>query len=63
MIDKAVVDQVQAELARVLQEWTKDRLARYKYPRVVEFTDALPKNDRGKINRKALRTTHVEGTA
>jgi acyl-coenzyme A synthetase/AMP-(fatty) acid ligase len=44
-----------AALARDLQEHVKARLAAYKYPRVVEFAAALPKNDRGKIDRKNLR--------
>jgi benzoate-CoA ligase family protein len=38
-----------------LQEHVKTNLARYKYPRVVEFVDDLPKNDRGKVDKKALR--------
>jgi benzoate-CoA ligase family protein len=43
------------ELASELQEHVKTTLARYKYPRVVEFVDDLPKNDRGKVDKKALR--------
>ncbi|MCC6876815.1 MAG: benzoate-CoA ligase family protein [Sandaracinaceae bacterium] len=42
------------ELARELQEHCKTRLARYKFPREVEIVDALPRNDRGKIVRRAL---------
>ena len=41
-------------LARELQEFVKERLAPFKYPRLVEFTPALPKNDRGKIDRRRL---------
>ncbi|HEX8070585.1 MAG TPA: benzoate-CoA ligase family protein [Pyrinomonadaceae bacterium] len=44
-----------AELAAALQEFVKARLARYKYPRWIEFVPALPKNDRGKIDRKSLK--------
>jgi 2-aminobenzoate-CoA ligase len=33
----------------------KARLAPYKYPRAVEFAASLPKNDRGKIERRRLR--------
>jgi acyl-coenzyme A synthetase/AMP-(fatty) acid ligase len=33
----------------------KARLAKHKYPRVIEFVDDLPKNDRGKVDRRALR--------
>lgn len=42
-------------LALDLQEHVKTTLARYKYPRVIEFVDDLPKNDRGKVDKKALR--------
>ena len=41
-------------LARELQEFVKTRLAPFKYPRAVEFASALPKNDRGKIDRRRL---------
>ena len=41
-------------LARELQDFVKTRLAPFKYPRVVEFTLSLPKNDRGKIDRRRL---------
>jgi benzoate-CoA ligase family protein len=44
-----------AELEQELKEFVKMRLAAYKYPRWVEFRGDLPKNDRGKIDRKALR--------
>ncbi len=42
-------------LARELQELVKGRLAPFKYPRAVEFAPSLPKNDRGKIDRRRLR--------
>ncbi len=41
--------------AEDLQAHVKERLAPYKYPRVVQFIDALPKTDRGKIDRKKLK--------
>lgn len=43
-----------ASLCRALQEHVKERLSKHKYPRWVVFVDDLPKNDRGKIDRKAL---------
>ncbi|MBA2504482.1 MAG: AMP-binding protein [Thermoleophilaceae bacterium] len=43
------------ELARALQDHVKERTAPYKYPRIVEFTDALPKTASGKIKRAELR--------
>jgi acyl-coenzyme A synthetase/AMP-(fatty) acid ligase len=42
-------------LAKELQEHVRENLAKYKYPRVVEFVDDLPRNDRGKVDKKALR--------
>ena len=41
-------------LARELQDFVKARLAPFKYPRSVEFARSLPKNDRGKIDRRKL---------
>lgn len=43
------------DLARELQEHVKERIQPWKYPRQVVFMDALPKSDRGKILRTALR--------
>lgn len=42
-------------LAAALQALVKERLAPWKYPRQVRFLDGLPKNDRGKVQRTALR--------
>ncbi len=44
-----------AELERELQDFVRERLAKYKYPRAITFVDELPKNDRGKVDKKALR--------
>ena len=44
-----------AELAAALQEHVKAVIAPYKYPREVEFVDALPKTVTGKLQRFALR--------
>jgi benzoate-CoA ligase len=41
-------------LALELQEHAKTRLARYKFPRAVEFVAELPRNDRGKVVRRSL---------
>jgi benzoate-CoA ligase len=38
-----------------LKAFVKDRLAPYKYPRVIEFIDELPKTATGKIQRFKLR--------
>jgi 2-aminobenzoate-CoA ligase len=46
-----------AALVRELQDFVKQRIAPYKYPRVIEFLDALPKTATGKLQRKVLRRT------
>ena len=43
-------------LVKELQDFVKQRIAPYKYPRVIEFLEALPKTATGKLQRKALRT-------
>jgi acyl-coenzyme A synthetase/AMP-(fatty) acid ligase len=43
------------ELVRELQEHVRNETAPYKYPRIVEFADALPKTPSGKIKRAELR--------
>lgn len=43
-------------LANDLQDWVKQRLAPYKYPRVVEFRSELPKTQSGKTLRRLLRS-------
>jgi long-chain acyl-CoA synthetase len=35
--------------------YCKEHLAAYKYPRLVEFRDALPKGPTGKILKRELR--------
>ncbi len=42
-------------LTRELQGWVKTRTAPYKYPRIIDYVDALPKTVNGKIRRAAIR--------
>jgi benzoate-CoA ligase family protein len=51
---------VSAELESDLKDYVKSRLAVYKYPRWIEFRSELPKNDRGKIDRKLLKLLGAE---
>jgi len=44
------------ELTKELQTWVKKETAPYKYPRIVEYVDELPKTVGGKIKRKLIRT-------
>jgi acyl-coenzyme A synthetase/AMP-(fatty) acid ligase len=43
------------ELTRALQEYARQQMAGYKYPRKIEFVEALPKTASGKVKRKELR--------
>ena len=53
---KAVVALVPGQTlsAQELIAYTKERLAAYKYPRIVEFVDSLPKGPTGKILKREL---------
>jgi acetyl-CoA synthetase len=41
-------------LKKEIQDYVKRRTAPYKYPRIVEFRESLPKTTSGKIIRKQL---------
>jgi acetyl-CoA synthetase len=43
-----------------LQDYIKQKLLPYKYPRIVEFVDDLPKTGSGKIDRQALALARRE---
>jgi acetyl-CoA synthetase len=43
------------ELTAELQTWVKKRTAPYKYPRIIDYVEALPKTVNGKIRRSAIR--------
>jgi long-chain acyl-CoA synthetase len=40
-----------------LVEWSKEQLAAYKYPRLVEIRDSLPVGPTGKVFKRALRSS------
>ncbi|MDL2354341.1 MAG: benzoate-CoA ligase family protein [Pseudomonadota bacterium] len=44
------------ELARALQDFVKQTIAPYKYPRSVRFIDRLPRTETGKLQRFKLRS-------
>jgi long-chain acyl-CoA synthetase len=48
-------------LAQELVETCRERLARYKCPRAVDFVDALPRHDTGKIYRRVVRERYWAG--
>jgi acyl-coenzyme A synthetase/AMP-(fatty) acid ligase len=39
----------------MLQDFVKASVAPYKYPRVIEFVEQLPKTSTGKVQRHVLR--------
>jgi 2-aminobenzoate-CoA ligase len=43
------------DLVKALQDHVKQAIAPYKYPRAIEFVDALPRTETGKIQRFKLR--------
>ena len=45
-----------APVAEALQAHVKQAIAPYKYPRAIEFVDALPRTETGKLQRFRLRT-------
>jgi len=45
-----------AQTAERLQAHVKQAIAPYKYPRAIEFVDALPRTETGKLQRFKLRT-------
>jgi 2-aminobenzoate-CoA ligase len=47
-------------LVAELQQFVKQRIAPYKYPRAVEFVSALPRSGTGKIQRYVLRRRAAE---
>ena len=60
---KAVVVRTQgSELsAGELVEWSRSRLAGFKRPRSVDFTEALPRNPTGKVLKRELRDPYWAG--
>lgn len=50
------------ELIKELQEHVKHTTAPYKYPRIIEFVDELPKTISGKIKRAEIRSADEDGS-
>jgi acetyl-CoA synthetase len=48
------------ELAQEIKDYVKHQTAPYKYPRIVEFVDTLPKTISGKIRRVEIRDKSAE---
>jgi 2-aminobenzoate-CoA ligase len=52
-----------AAMTRELQEFVKREIAPYKYPRAVQFIEALPRTETGKLQRFRLRQAEQQGFA
>jgi long-chain acyl-CoA synthetase len=63
---KAVVEPVEGaeggpELEAEILAWCRDRLAKYKTPRSIGFTDEMPRDPNGKLYKRKLRDPYWEG--
>lgn len=56
-------DDERRALEAELMQHVKDMLSKHKYPRMIEFLDDLPKNDRGKVDKKWLLQRESEAAA
>ncbi len=50
------------ELERELIDYVRERIAHYKAPRSVDFTDSLPRTPTGKLVKRKLRQRYVDPT-
>jgi 2-aminobenzoate-CoA ligase len=62
MVVKAFVvlkpeQQADDTMIKQLQDWVKQQLAPYKYPRSIEFMQSLPRTETGKLQRFKLRNS------
>jgi 4-hydroxybenzoate-CoA ligase len=55
VLQEAALGHDHETLRELLQTHVKDRIGAWKYPRWVEFAEALPKTATGKIQRYKLR--------
>ena len=50
------------ESVKELQAFVREEIAPYKYPRAIEFVDALPRTETGKVQRFKLRKMERDRT-
>ncbi|MHB8681655.1 MAG: AMP-binding enzyme, partial [Acidimicrobiales bacterium] len=63
---KAVIQPVDGEhgspeLAAEILEWCGPRLAKFKTPKTIDFTDEMPRDPNGKLYKRKLRDPYWEG--
>jgi long-chain acyl-CoA synthetase len=49
------------EVAAEIMEWAASRMAKFKLPKSIDFTDALPREPNGKLIKRRLRDPYWEG--
>jgi long-chain acyl-CoA synthetase len=49
------------ELERELLDWAKDRIAKYKTPKTIDFIAEMPRDPNGKLYKRKLRDPYWEG--
>lgn len=63
---KAVIEPIPgaepgAALSAEILEFCRERLAKYKTPRTIDYTDAMPRDPNGKLYKRKLRDPYWEG--
>lgn len=58
--ESVATEEGRAALADELKGHVKAKLTKHKYPRWVVFVDDMPKNDRGKVDRRALKEREAQ---
>ncbi|MFO0591412.1 MAG: benzoate-CoA ligase family protein [Polyangiaceae bacterium] len=58
---KVATEEAAAKLAAEIKEHVLQKLTKHKYPRWLVFVDDLPKNDRGKVDKKTLKELEKAG--
>jgi long-chain acyl-CoA synthetase len=53
--------QASAELTAELIAYCRERLAGYKAPKTIDYTDSLPRHPTGKLYKRLLRDPYWEG--
>jgi 2-aminobenzoate-CoA ligase len=54
---------VSPDLTKMLQDYVKNEIAPYKYPRAIAYVTALPRTNTGKLQRFALRQMAMDAAA
>jgi long-chain acyl-CoA synthetase len=63
---KAVIEPAEGieandELAREILDFCSDKLARFKTPKTIDFTNEMPRDPNGKLYKRKLRDPYWEG--